>query len=217
MSYPAEYYYTKSHEWVKVDGAYGTVGITHFAQSRLGDLVFVDLPHVGDQLKMGKVFGSVEAVEEVSDLRSPVTGIVTQTNGTLSDTPEIINSDPNSAWIIKLKLSNVGEIASLLTAEQYVNLFKLGSTTAGASESYRHSKAEEPKFRSRPTSPLSSDEARLLLGLRRTFSADELKTAWKRKVSEWHPDKLDGMADELRTLATQRVQSLNEAYALLRE
>jgi DnaJ-domain-containing protein 1 len=80
----------------------------------------------------------------------------------------------------------------------------------------RDPKAEEPEATSRSASPLSPAQARLLLGLGRTFSADELKTAWKRKVSEWHPDKLDGMADELRTLATQRVQSLNEAYALLR-
>jgi small subunit ribosomal protein S6 len=93
---------------------------------------------------------------------------------------------------------------------------KADEPKATSSNSYREPKAEEPKANSRTTSPLSSDQARLLLGLARTFSAGELKTAWKRKVSEWHPDKLDGMADELRVLATQRVQSLNEAYALLR-
>jgi DnaJ like chaperone protein len=85
-----------------------------------------------------------------------------------------------------------------------------------SSNSYRDPKAEEPKATSQSPHPLSPEQARLLLGLGKTFSADELKSAWKRKVSEWHPDKLDGMAEELRKLATQRVQSLNEAYALLR-
>jgi DnaJ-domain-containing protein 1 len=98
-------------------------------------------------------------------------------------------------------------------------MFRQLSTAAGTESSNSHGdpKAEEPKNRSRSTAPLSFDQATLLLGLGRTFSAEELKTAWKRNVSEWHPDKLDGMADELRIFATRRVQSLNEAYALLRE
>jgi DnaJ-domain-containing protein 1 len=146
-----------------------------------------------------------------------MTGVVTQINEALSDTPEKINSDANAAWIMKLRLSNMDEVASLLTAEQYINLFKLGSTRGESSAGYADPNAKETGADSQSTRPLSPEQARLLLELGKTFSADELKSAWKRKVSEWHPDKLDGMAEELRRLATQRVQSLNEAYALLRD
>ena len=96
MSYPANYKYTKEHEWITVDGAKGTVGITDYAQNSLGDIVFVDLPKVGDTLEAGKIFGSVESVKAVSDLYSPVSGTVTAVNEELKDAPEKINADANN-------------------------------------------------------------------------------------------------------------------------
>jgi len=119
MPYPAGYKYTKEHEWISVDGATGTVGITDYAQSSLGDIVFVDLPKVGDTLEAGKIFGSVESVKAVSDLYSPVSGTVTEINEALKDAPEKINEDANSTWMMKLTLSNPGDLTSLLSADDY--------------------------------------------------------------------------------------------------
>jgi len=119
MPYPAGYKYTKEHEWISVDGATGTVGITDYAQSSLGDIVFVDLPKVGDTLEAGKIFGSVESVKAVSDLYSPVSGTVTEINEALKDAPEKINEDANTTWMMKLTLSNPGDLSSLLSAEDY--------------------------------------------------------------------------------------------------
>ncbi|HEY0161385.1 MAG TPA: glycine cleavage system protein GcvH [Edaphobacter sp.] len=119
MSYPADFKYTKEHEWISVDGAKGTVGITDYAQSSLGDIVFVDLPKVGDKVKAGEIFGSVESVKAVSDLYSPATGTVTEVNEELKDAPEKVNADANATWMIKVDLENAGELDSLLSAADY--------------------------------------------------------------------------------------------------
>ena len=119
MSYPADYKYTKEHEWISADGSKGTVGITDYAQNSLGDIVFVDLPKVGDKVEAGKVFGSVESVKAVSDLYSPVSGTVVEINEALKDAPEKINADANATWILKLDLSNAAELAGLLSAADY--------------------------------------------------------------------------------------------------
>jgi len=119
MSYPVDYKYTKEHEWISVDGANGTVGITDYAQSSLGDIVFVDLPKVGSPVKAGEIFGSVESVKAVSDLYSPVTGTVTEINEALKDAPETINTDANKTWLIKVDLSDAGELEKLLSAADY--------------------------------------------------------------------------------------------------
>lgn len=119
MSYPAKYKYTKEHEWISVDGTTGTVGITHYAQDSLGDIVFVELPNPGDTLEAGKIFGSVESVKAVSDLYSPVSGTVTEINEELKDAPERVNADANNTWMMKLQLTNAAELDALLTAEQY--------------------------------------------------------------------------------------------------
>jgi glycine cleavage system H protein len=119
MAYPAGYRYTKEHEWISVAGASGTVGITDYAQSSLGDIVFVDLPKVGDRLQAGKIFGSVESVKAVSDLFSPVSGTVTAVNEELKNAPEWINADANATWMLKLNLTNPAELDALLSAEQY--------------------------------------------------------------------------------------------------
>jgi glycine cleavage system H protein len=119
MPYPADYRYTKEHEWISVDGAAATVGITDYAQSSLGDIVFVELPKVGDPLEAGKIFGSVESVKAVSDLYSPASGTVTAINTDLKDAPEKINADANATWMLKLTLKDPAELDALLTAAQY--------------------------------------------------------------------------------------------------
>jgi len=119
MAYPANYKYTKEHEWISVDGATGTVGITDYAQNSLGDIVFVDLPKVGDALEAGKIFGSVESVKAVSDLYSPASGTVTAVNEELKDAPEKINADANGTWMLKLDLKDAGELEKLLSAADY--------------------------------------------------------------------------------------------------
>jgi len=119
MAYPAAYRYTREHEWISVDGTAGTVGITDYAQSSLGDIVFVDLPKVGDTLEAGKIFGSVESVKAVSDLFSPISGTVTAVNDALKDAPEQVNADANATWMLKLDLANPAELDTLLSAAQY--------------------------------------------------------------------------------------------------
>lgn len=118
--YPTDYRYTKQHEWVKVDGAVGTVGITDYAQHELGDVVFVEMPKAGTKVKAGASFGTVESVKAVSEIYSPVSGEVTETNPLLSDAPEKINSDPHvAAWLIKLKLDDPKEASELMDAAAY--------------------------------------------------------------------------------------------------
>jgi glycine cleavage system H protein len=122
MAYPANLKYTKTHEWLKVDGATGSVGITDYAQSSLGDIVFVELPKVGDKLEAGKIFGSVESVKAVSDLYAPVSGTVTAVNDHLNNAPETINAEANDTWIYQFDLSDPAELTSLDTlieAEAY--------------------------------------------------------------------------------------------------
>jgi glycine cleavage system H protein len=119
-TYPANFRYTKEHEWVLVEGATGTVGITHHAQNELGDIVYVDLPSVGTTVTQGETFGSVESVKAVSDLYSPVTGEVIAVNDALAKAPEMLNADPHGeAWLVKVKLSKPDEIQNLLAAEDY--------------------------------------------------------------------------------------------------
>jgi len=119
MAYPANYRYTKEHEWIQVDGTIGTVGITDYAQNSLGDIVFVDLPKVGEKIEVGKSFGSVESVKAVSDLFAPVSGKVTAVNDELKDAPEKINSDANTTWMLKIELSDAKQVDGLLTAADY--------------------------------------------------------------------------------------------------
>lgn len=119
MAYPKEYRYTREHEWIRLDGDTGTIGITDYAQNSLGDIVFVDAPKVGDAVEAGKTFGSVESVKAVSDLYSPVTGTVTAVNAELTDAPEKINTAAHDAWIIKVKLANPDEVSSLLSSADY--------------------------------------------------------------------------------------------------
>ena len=118
--YPSDYRYTKEHEWIKVSGDTGTIGITDYAQHELGDVVFVELPAVGAKIKTGDVFGTVESVKAVSEIYAPVSGEVTETNTALSSAPETVNSDPHaSAWLIKVKLANPAEISGLMDATAY--------------------------------------------------------------------------------------------------
>jgi|SRR5437016_4391497 len=119
MAYPTDRKYTKEHEWIKVEGNTGTAGITDHAQQSLGDIVFVELPKVGAQVTASSSFGSVESVKAVSDLYAPVSGKVVAVNEDLNQTPEAINQDANSAWMIKIELSDPKELDALLTAEQY--------------------------------------------------------------------------------------------------
>ncbi len=119
MSYPENYRYTKEHEWIEVDGAVGTIGITDHAQETLGDIVFVETPKVGAKVEQGKTFGSVESVKAVSDLYSPVSGEVLELNGALESAPEQINADAHASWIMKVTLSDPSEVGSLLSAADY--------------------------------------------------------------------------------------------------
>ena len=119
MAYPADFKYTKEHEWIKVEGNTGTIGITDHAQEALGDIVFVELPKPGAKLESGKSFGTVESVKAVSDLFAPVAGTVTEVNGDLATSPEKVNSEPHKAWMVKVTLSNPSEVGSLLSAADY--------------------------------------------------------------------------------------------------
>jgi len=119
MAYPADYKYTKEHEWLKIDGGTGTIGITDYAQNSLGDIVFVELPKVGTEISAGKTFGSVESVKAVSDLFAPVSGTVTEINEALNTSPEQVNKDANTAWMIKIKLKDPAEGNSLLSTADY--------------------------------------------------------------------------------------------------
>jgi len=119
MSYPEKYKYAKSHEWLDIDGDTGSIGITDYAQTSLGDIVFVELPKVGQQIEAGSTFGSVESVKAVSDLYSPLTGTVTEINEALNSAPETINTAANDTWLIKLSVTNPDEANALLSAADY--------------------------------------------------------------------------------------------------
>jgi glycine cleavage system H protein len=120
--YPSDLKYTKEHEWVRIDGDTGTVGITNFAQQQLGDVVYVDLPEVGTQLSAGQAFGTIESVKAVSELFAPLTGEVIEVNGDLKDHPESVNSKPHDTWMIKMRIGNAGEALSLLDSAAYQSL-----------------------------------------------------------------------------------------------
>ncbi len=120
MDFPAELKYTKDHEWVRVDGGTGVVGITEYAQGELGDVVFVELPAVGTKLQQGKQFGTIEAVKTVSDLFAPMSGEIVEINEALKDSPEVVNKEPYGAgWMVKVKIADASELGSLLDAAKY--------------------------------------------------------------------------------------------------
>ena len=119
MPYPATYKYTKEHEWLAIEGTTGTIGITDYAQNSLGEIVFVELPKVGDVLEAGATFGSIESVKSVSDLFVPVSGTVTEINETLTSAPQSLNADANTTWIMKLTLSDPSQADALLDAAAY--------------------------------------------------------------------------------------------------
>jgi glycine cleavage system H protein len=119
MAYPENYRYTREHEWIELDGSVGNIGITDYAQNSLGDIVYVDVPKVGDAVTANQTFGSVESVKAVSDLYSPVTGTVTATNDDLKSSPDKINEAPHTTWIIKVELADPAQFETLLTAAQY--------------------------------------------------------------------------------------------------
>ncbi|MEQ3498947.1 glycine cleavage system protein GcvH [Tenacibaculum sp. SSH1-16] len=125
MNIPSELKYTKDHEWVKVENSVATIGITDFAQGELGDIVYVDVDTLDEELDAEEVFGSVEAVKTVSDLFMPLSGEVVEFNEALEDEPELVNSDPyGNGWMIKVKLSDDSQVADLLSAEAYQELIK---------------------------------------------------------------------------------------------
>jgi glycine cleavage system H protein len=123
MNFPADLKYTKDHEWIRVEGDVAYVGITDFAQGELGDIVFVEIETEGETLGQNEVFGSVEAVKTVSDLFMPVSGEIIEVNSGLDSSPETVNSDPyGDGWMVKVKLSNPGEVSGLLNAADYKSL-----------------------------------------------------------------------------------------------
>ena len=123
MTFPENLRYTKTHEWVRIEGETGVVGITEYAQGELGDVVFVELPPKGKQVKAGESFGTVEAVKAVSDLYAPVSGEVTASNAELEHASEQVNKDPyGGGWMIKIKIKDKQELARLLDAKQYREL-----------------------------------------------------------------------------------------------
>lgn len=134
MMYPAEFLYTKEHEWIRVDESTGTIGITDHAQKELGDIVFVELPKPGDHVTAKETFGTVESVKAVSEVYSPVTGEVTAINSKLQNAPELLNADPHgAAWLIRVQLADRRETESLMTADEYEAYIQEGAapTTPG--------------------------------------------------------------------------------------
>ncbi len=127
MNIPQELYYSKEHEWCRVEGEIATVGITDFAQSELGDVVFLELPEVGDETGAGDEFGTIEAVKAVAELYAPISGKVTEINEAVVDTPETVNEDPYGAgWMVKIQMSDTSELEALLDAAGYETLIGEG-------------------------------------------------------------------------------------------
>lgn len=125
MNFPDNLKYTEDHEWVKLEGNIGTVGITDHAQSELGDIVYIDIPNPDAEVKAGESFGTIEAVKTVAEMFAPVSGKLVEVNNSLNDAPETVNADPYGAgWIVKIELSNLSELDSLMDAETYKS--KLG-------------------------------------------------------------------------------------------
>jgi len=124
MAYPSDRKYTKDHEWIALSGEQGRVGITDYAQQQLGDVVYVELPEVGANVKQGQSFGTIESVKAVSELYSPVTGEIVEVNSGLKDKPEGVNANPHDSWMVVIKLTNPSEAGALLDAAQYQDLVK---------------------------------------------------------------------------------------------
>ena len=123
MNIPAELKYTKDHEWIRVEGDVATIGITDFAQSELGDIVYIEIETVGETVVKDEVFGTVEAVKTVSDLFMPVTGEVLELNSKLEGAPELVNKDPyNEGWMVKVKIADSSQLSHLLSADTYSSL-----------------------------------------------------------------------------------------------
>ena len=126
MNIPENLKYTKDHEWIKVEGTQGTIGITDYAQGELGDIVFIEIETLEETLEHEAVFGTIEAVKTVSDLFMPVSGKVLKVNPKLEDTPELVNKDPyGEGWLIQVTINNAAELGSLLTATQYKELINV--------------------------------------------------------------------------------------------
>jgi len=119
MAYPADRKYTKDHEWIRVNGESGEIGITDYAQQQLGDVVYVELPEIGRTIAAGESFGSIESVKAVSELFAPVSGEVVAVNDALRNHPEVVNSDPHGTWMIRVKLASPTNSSELLDASQY--------------------------------------------------------------------------------------------------
>ena len=123
MNFPQNIRYTKNHEWIRVDGEFGWIGITDYAQSELGDIVFVELPKAGTKIEQGKSFGTIEAVKAVSDLYAPVNGEVVELNKEVQDSPEVVNKEPyERGWMLKIRIENPAQLAGLLDTEAYKKL-----------------------------------------------------------------------------------------------
>ncbi len=123
MNFPSELKYTKDHEWIRIEGNVGTIGITEYAQGELGDIVFIELPAIGKKIESGQSFGTVEAVKAVSDLYAPISGEVKELNKEIQDSPELVNKEPyERGWMIKVTLSHPEEVKNLLDAEAYKKL-----------------------------------------------------------------------------------------------
>jgi glycine cleavage system H protein len=119
MAYPENYRYTREHEWIELDGSVGSIGITDYAQNSLGDIVYVDVPKIGDAVTAKETFGSVESVKAVSELYSPVSGTVTATNDALKASPDKINEAPHTTWIIKVELADTADFEKLMSSADY--------------------------------------------------------------------------------------------------
>lgn len=123
MNFPAELKYTKDHEWIRVEGDEATIGITEFAQRELGDIVFIEISTIGEEVAANEVFGTIEAVKTVSDLFMPVTATVLNVNEKLDGAPELVNTDPyGDGWMVRVKLSDTAQVSELLSAEAYNEL-----------------------------------------------------------------------------------------------
>jgi len=123
MNIPEGLKYTKEHEWVKVEGNIGTVGVTDYAQGELGDIIYIDVTTVGSDVAMGDTFGTIEAVKTVSDMYAPVSGKITEFNAAVNENPASVNQDPyGNGWLVKIDISNMGDLDSLLSPEEYKNL-----------------------------------------------------------------------------------------------
>jgi len=125
METPQGLYYTKDHEWAKLEGDVATVGVTDYAQGELGDVVFIELPAIGKKVEMGGAFGTIEAVKAVADLYAPLSGAIVGVNNALENSPELVNQSPyGDGWMVKIKISNKSEIDQLMNAEQYAKMLE---------------------------------------------------------------------------------------------